>query len=151
MCRRQAFIEAPVSVVWDLIADIENHPEWWPRVLEIECEGLDQGCTYRQVTQTPFGKDEMNLLIEDRDDPRSLHVRCLNTGTFVRFDLTAAQGGTFADGEMGMDPDGLSDRVFDAVIGRRYFRSWLGATMTALVTVAKDRAERTADEPHAEG
>ncbi|HEY8001707.1 MAG: SRPBCC family protein [Vicinamibacteria bacterium] len=141
MCRQQAFIEAPVSVVWELIADIENHPDWWPRVLEIKCEGLDEGCTYRQVTQTPFGKDEMHLLIEDRDDPRRLCVRCLNTGTFVRFDLTGAQGGTFADGEMGMDPDGLTNRVFDAVAGRRYFTSWLKATMEALETVAKGRAE----------
>jgi hypothetical protein len=141
MCRRQAFIEAPVSVVWELIADIENHADWWPRVIEVECEGLDEGCTYRQITQTPFGKDEMNLLIEDRDDPRRLHVRCVNTGTFVRFDLTSARGGTFADGEMGMDPDGLQYKVFDAVIGRRYFKSWLGQTMEALEEVAKKRAE----------
>ena len=61
----------PAPGVWDLIADIENHPDWWPRVVEVECEGLDEGCTYRQITQTPFGKDEMNLLIEDRDDPRA--------------------------------------------------------------------------------
>jgi uncharacterized protein YndB with AHSA1/START domain len=149
MCRQQTFIEAPVSVVWELIADIENHPEWWPRVVEIECEGLDQGCTYRQVTQTPFGKDEMNLLIEDRDDPRRLHVRCLNTGTFVRFDLTGAQGGTFADGEMGMEPDGLTNRVFDAVAGRRYFGSWLAATMEALEVVARERAGGTADRSRA--
>ncbi len=139
MCRQQAFIEAPLSVVWELIADIENHPDWWPRVIEIECEGLDEGCTYRQVTQTPFGKDEMNLLIEDRDDPRRLHVRCLNTGTFVRFDLTGAQDGTFADGEMGMDPDRLTNRVFDAVVGRRYFTSWLGQTMESLERAAKQR------------
>ncbi len=131
-----------MSVVWELIADVERHPEWWPRVVEVECEGLEEGCTYRQVTQTPFGKDEMNLRIEDRDDPRRLHVRCLNTGTFVRFDLTEAQGGTFADGEMGMDPDRASYRVFDAVIGRRYFDSWLGETMRALEDAARGRAEK---------
>ena len=141
LCRRQAFIEAPVPVVWELIADIENHPEWWPRVVEVECEGLDEGCTYRQITQTPFGKDEMNLRIEDRDDPRRLHVRCVNTGTFVRFDLTSAQGGTFADGEMGMDPDRIGYRVFDAVLGRRYFSSWLEQTMAALERVARERRE----------
>ena len=140
LCRRQAFIEAPVPVVWELIADIENHPDWWPRVVEVECEGLDEGCTYRQISQTPFGKDEMNLLIEGREEPRRLHVRCLSTGTFVRFDLTSAQGGTFAEGEMGMDPARIGYRVFDAVIGRRYFKSWLGQTMEALEKVARDRA-----------
>ncbi len=141
LSRQQGFIAAPVGVVWDLIADVERHPEWWPRVVEVECEGLEEGCTYRQVIQTPFGKDEMNLRIEDRDDPRRLHVRCLNTGTFVRFDLTEARGGTFADGEMGMDPDGIGMKVFDATIGRRYFASWLGQTMEALERVARDRAE----------
>ncbi len=141
MCRRQAFIEAPLPVVWELIADIENHPDWWPRVVEVQCDGLDEGCTYRQVTQTPFGKDEMNLRIEDRDDPRRLYVRCLNTGTFMRFDLTEARGGTFADGEMGMDPDKLTNRIFDAVVGKRYFTSWLGQTMEALDEVAKQRVE----------
>jgi hypothetical protein len=140
MCRRQAFIEAPLPVVWELIADIGNHPEWWPRVVEVQCDGLDEGCTYRQVTQTPFGKEDFNLRIEDRDDPRRLYVRCMNTGTFVRFDLTEAQGGTFADGEMGMDPMGVGNKVFDAVAGKRYFKSWLGQTMEALDDAAKQRA-----------
>ena len=40
LCRRQAFIEAPVPVVWELIADIENHPEWWPRVIDVECDAM---------------------------------------------------------------------------------------------------------------
>ena len=140
LARQQAFIDAPVSAVWDLLADVDRHPEWWPRVVEVECDGLEAGCTYRQVTQTPFGKDEMNLRIEDRDDPRRLYVRCLNTGTFIRFDLTEAQGGTFADGEMGMDPQRAQMKVFDAVVGKRYFKSWLGQTMEALDAVAKERA-----------
>ena len=140
LCRQQGFIAAPVGVVWDLIADVDRHPEWWPRVVEVECEALDEGCTYRQVTRTPFGKDEMSLRIEDRDDPRRLHVRCVNTGTFIRFDLTEAQGGTFAEGEMGMDPESVGLKVFDATIGRRYFSSWLDQTMEALEKVARERA-----------
>jgi hypothetical protein len=26
--REQAFIDAPVGVVWDLLADVNRHPEW---------------------------------------------------------------------------------------------------------------------------
>jgi hypothetical protein len=139
LCRQQRFIEAPVEVVWDLIADVERHPEWWPRVLEVDCEGLEQGCTYRQLTQTPIGKDEMKLLIEGREDLRSLRIRCLNTGTFVRFLITGAQQGTFVDGEMGMDPHGVRARVIDAVAGRRYFGRWIEATFDALGEVAAER------------
>ena len=143
LTRQQGFVEAPVEVVWDLIADIERHPEWWPRVVEVECEGLDEGCTYRQVTQTPVGKDEMHLLIENKDELRNLRIRCINTGTFVRFGLTGAQDGTFVDGEMGMDPERVQYKVFDAVIGRRYFASWLRATLEALREVGPRQAEKT--------
>jgi hypothetical protein len=136
LCRQQGFIEAPVSVVWDLIADVERHPEWWPRVIEVQCEGLEEGCTYREVVQTPFGKDEMEPMIESRDELRRLNIRCLNTGTFVRFELTPAQDGTFVDGEMGMDPIGVRARVIDATVGRRYFTDWMGQTLGALRSAA---------------
>jgi hypothetical protein len=141
LCRRQGFIDAPLEIVWDLVSDIERHPEWWPRVIEVECDGLDEGCTYRQLTQTPLGKDEMNLLIEGREELRNLHIRCLNTGTFVRFDLTGARGGTFVDGEMGMDPHGVKARIIDATAGRRYFSDWIDKTLEALDQAAQRRSE----------
>jgi hypothetical protein len=137
-CRQQGFIEAPVEVIWELISDIERHPEWWPRVIEVECDGLETGCTYRELVQTPIGKDEMNLLIEGREELRNLRIRCLNTGTFVRFEITGAQNGTFVDGEMGMDPQGVVNRVIDAVAGRRYFSSWLQSTLDGLGSAARD-------------
>ena len=138
-CRQQGFIEAPVAVVWELISDVERHPEWWPRVVEVECEGLEQGCTYREVVETPLGSEEMNLLIEGRDELRNLRIRCLNTGTFVRFEITEAQDGTFVDGEMGMDPQRLVHSVIDAVAGRRYFSSWLRSTLDGLGSAAAKR------------
>jgi uncharacterized protein YndB with AHSA1/START domain len=141
LCRQQGFIEAPVAVVWDLISDVERHPEWWPRVVEVECEGLEEGCTYRAVEQTPFGEEELDVLIEARDEYRRLNIRCINTGTFVRFALTEARGGTFLDGEMGMDPKGVVSRVFDVVAGRRYFSSWMTSTLEALGRAASERGE----------
>ena len=114
LCRRQGFIEAPVEVVWDLISDIERHPEWWPRVIEVQCDGLEEGCTYRQLTQTPLGKDEMNLLIEQPRGaarpshplPQHRHLRPLRAHR--------RRGGTFVDSEMGMEPQGLKARIIDA-------------------------------------
>jgi hypothetical protein len=147
MCRKQGFVDAPVDVVWDLIADVERHPEWWPRVIEVHCEGLDEGCTYRQVTQTPFGKDKMNLLIENRDELRNLSIRCINSGTFVRFGLTGAQDGTFVDGEMGMDPTNLRSKLIDVTIGRRYFSEWLESTLEAIGDAARGRVGDPGLEP----
>jgi hypothetical protein len=137
LCRQQGFVEAPVEVVWELIADPNRHTEWWPRVIDVECEGLEEGCTYREVVKTPLGEDELAVLIEDRDELRRLNIRCINTGTFVRFELTGAQGGTFVDGEMGMDPQGVRARLFDAVAGRRYFASWMTETLDALGSAAR--------------
>ena len=138
--RQQVWIDAPVQVVWELIADINRHPEWWPRVIEVECEELAVGCTYREVVTTPVGKDEMTLEIERLDDCEELAIRCVNTGTFVQFALTEAQGGTFVDGRMGMDPQGLGNRVLDAIVGQRYFRAWLGRSLDAMRRAAAERA-----------
>ena len=143
-CRRQAHIDAPIRVVWDLIADVERHAEWWPRVVETECEQLGEGCSYREVVNTPFGTDEMKLRIEAFNDCEEFRISCANTGTFVRFSLTQAQGGTFVDGSMGMEPDGLAYRVFDAVAGRIYFRNWLAESLEAMGRAAEGRAKSSA-------
>jgi len=66
--REPAFIDAPVELVWELLADVDRHPEWWPRVVSVECDGLEAGCTYREVVQTPLGKDEMELRAERLGD-----------------------------------------------------------------------------------
>jgi hypothetical protein len=141
LVRRQAFIEAPVERIWELVSDVNRHPEWWPRVVEVECAGLEEGCTYRQVNETPFGKQELDVFVEGVDEYRNLSIRCLNTGTFVRFELTAARSGTFLDSEIGMDPQNLPNRVFDAVAGRRYFANWIAQTFIALEQAAAKESE----------
>ncbi|MGI9021327.1 MAG: SRPBCC family protein [Solirubrobacterales bacterium] len=137
--RREAFIDAPVSVIWNLVSDIDRHPEWWPRVIEIDGERFEQGCTYREVVQTPLGKEEMNIEIEQLDDCENLSIRCVSTGTYVNFLLTEAQGGTFVDSRMGMDPKGVGNKVFDAILGRRFFTGWLQETVEALERAARRR------------
>jgi hypothetical protein len=139
--RQQAFIDAPVPLVWELLSDVNRHPEWWPRVLEVECEGLEPGCTYREVVQSPLGRDEMLLRVDALEDCRELLIRCVNTGTFVHMVLTGAQEGTFVDATFGMEPNGLQSRIFDFVGGKRFFRTWLGQSLDAMQEVACQRAE----------
>src|SRR3954454_6755158 len=89
--RRQVMVDAPVERVWELIGDVSRHPEWWPRVEEVECDLLAEGCTYRQVTKRPGNTIETTISIERLDDCHELAVRCLDTGMYAEFLLSPAQ------------------------------------------------------------
>jgi hypothetical protein len=134
--RQQALIDVPITTVWALVSDVNRHPEWWPRIVKVQCEGIEQGCEYRQVTATLTGKIETDVRIEHLEDCRELNLRCLDTGTFCRWLLTETHDGTFIDAEFGMDPNGLANRVFDVVAGKRYFRRWLEGALDGLRAAA---------------
>ena len=138
-CRQQTLIDAPLEIVWGLIRDVNRHPDWWPRVAEVECGGLEEGCTYRQVTQSPFGYEELDVVVDRLEELRELRIRCVNTGTFVDLALTPAAAGTFVDARFGMDPLNTRMRIFDALAGRRYFRRWLEQSMDAMQRVAREQ------------
>ncbi|HXH23825.1 MAG TPA: hypothetical protein VNI78_01170, partial [Vicinamibacterales bacterium] len=59
-------------------------------------------------------------------------MSCQLTGSYAHWWLTAAQNGTFVELEMGMEPRRTGDRVFDAMLGRRYFRRWSQQALDAL-------------------
>src|SRR5215213_4831253 len=139
--RTQAQVDVPPEVVWELVGNPERHPEWWPRVIGVECEGLEEGCTYRQVFKSPMGVMETDVSIEQLDDCHELVIRCLDTGTYAKWLLADAQGGTFMDVEFGLDPKTTRTRVFDAVAGKRYFRHWLEQSIEGLRVAARDRVE----------
>jgi hypothetical protein len=144
LCRQQAFIDAPPKVVWNLLSDIDRHQEWWPGFVEVECDGLENGCEYRQVVTDPFGKDAAETFrVEQMEDCEELSIHCLDTGTFVRFVLTEAQGGTFVDGEAGMKPPSVKHRVWDTVAGKRWYRDWLAKSLDSLGEIAA-RERKTA-------
>ena len=132
MCRQQALIEVPIERIWDLVGDVRRHPEWWPRIIDVQCDELSEGCTFRQVTKRPVGTIETDIVIERLEGCRELTLRCLDTGTCSRWLLTDTREGTFIDVELGMDPTNLSDRVFNAVAGRRFFRRWLAQSVESL-------------------
>ena len=140
-CRQQAFIEAPPEVVWDLLSDVDRHDEWWAGIVDVECDGLEAGCTYRVVNTDPFGREaKETLTVEQMEDCDELSIRCLDTGTFVRFVLTEAQGGTFVEGEAGMEPPRIPHRVWDILAGKRFYRDWLAKSLDAIGEVARGEA-----------
>jgi uncharacterized protein YndB with AHSA1/START domain len=134
--RQQALIEAPVEEVWELIGNPARHPEWWPRVVEVRGERFDQGDQYAQVTRSPTGEANTTFSIDARDELRHLHLRCMQTGAYADWALTEARGNTFVDVTFGMNPQRVTERVFDRAFGRRYFRSWLTQSLQALQRAA---------------
>jgi hypothetical protein len=130
--RQQAQIDVPPIVVWELVANVERHAEWWPRVIDAHCDGLEEGCSYRQVFKSPMGVIETDVSVERLEGCRELLLRCLDTGTYTRWLLTEAQGGTFIDAEFGLDPKTIRMRIFDVMAARRYFRHWLEQSLDGL-------------------
>jgi hypothetical protein len=138
--RRQVMVDAPVEQVWDLIGDVNRHPEWWPRVEDVECDLLDVGCTYRQVTKRPDKTIETTISVEMLDDCHQLRVRCLDTGMYAHFLLTPAQDGTFVDAELGVEEQGLA-KLFAAT----FIRRWVAQSLDGL------RRAATSEQPGDEG
>src|SRR5947209_2378261 len=133
--RRQVMVDAPVEEVWNLIGDVNRHPEWWPRVEEVECDLLEEGCTYRQVTKTPRKTIETTISIERLEDCHQLTVRCLDTGMYANFMLTPAGGGTFVDGELGIDPHGI-----EKLFAPAFIRRWIAQSLESLRRAAGSAA-----------
>jgi len=131
--RQQAHLDAPLEAVWGLVGSPRRYPEWWPRVVEVRGERFEEGDEYAQVTKDPVGgKSESNFLLERRDDLREIRMSCQLTGMYADWLLTAAQGGTFVEVEMGMQPRRLGDRVFDRALGRNYYRRWTNQSLDGL-------------------
>jgi hypothetical protein len=146
--RQQAQLEAAIEDVWLLVGDIREHGKWWPRVVDIQCDGIEQGCRYRQVTKHTLYSVNTTMCVERLDGCREIMVRCLDTGMYARWLLTESRGGTFVDVEFGMDPAALQYRVFDVVAGKRYFRRWLEQSVDGLrAASAASPAPATAEPP----
>ena len=139
--RQQAHIDAPLEAVWALVGTPSRHPEWWPRVIEVRGERFEEGDEYAQVTKDPVGgRSETNFLLERRQDLREIRMICQATGMYADWVLTPAQGGTFVEVEIGMQPRRLGDRIFDSALGRIYFRRWTSESLEGLRQAAADSA-----------
>lgn len=131
-CKTQALVDAPLEAIWKLVGDPRRHPEWWPRVIEVNGERFEEGTEYVQVSRAPIGRVTTNFLVERKQDLHEIKMRCQSSGTYAHWLMTEARGGTFVDVEFGMDPQGFGPRVFDGAFGRIYFRRWLEQSVEGL-------------------
>jgi uncharacterized protein YndB with AHSA1/START domain len=134
---QQAFIDASPETIWELVGDPNRHPDWWPRMLEVDCADLREGCRYRGVVKGFFRPDEHELVVERLDTCQEVCISCQDTGVTTRFVLTGAQGGTFVEGHFAIEPNSLGSTVLGAVSGRRLMRSWLERSLENLKRAAE--------------
>jgi polyketide cyclase/dehydrase/lipid transport protein len=146
-CRQQAFIDAPLEVVWGLASDPDRQTEWWPDTITFECiDGdFEQGCHIRNVQRRPWPMSDLETTLElDRKIPgKELLVRCMDTGTYTRAVLTEGQGGTFVEMEAGNDPTNLNIRLQVAMAGQRLFRRWVEHALEKLKRAAESARAAT--------
>ncbi len=104
--------------------------------MEVRSDSFDVGDVYVQVTRNPLGAQTTSLVIDRLEELRELDLHCTKTGMYMHWSLTPAQGDTFVETEFGMDPLGTAPRVFDAALGRMYFRRWVNESLEALAREA---------------
>jgi uncharacterized protein YndB with AHSA1/START domain len=136
----QALVDAPISKVWELVGDPRRYADWFPRVFEVQGERFEEGAEFVQVSRQPLvGRDEAHFLIDRMDELREIRMHCTISGTFVHWQLTEAQGGTFLNAVFGMEPLRRRDRLIDFAVGRRFFRHWLTEAVESLKRAVKER------------
>ena len=130
--RTQAYIDAPLADVWALVGNPATYPAWWPVAVEIRGEKFEVGDPFTQVLAVAGRRLEYSRIIERREELRELSWHCPTTGGFQHWLLTEAQGGTFVDMEMGMDPPAFRYGFFDKTVGRWVIKRWAEQAVTGL-------------------
>lgn len=111
---QQALIEAPVERIWELLADPARYPDWAGDSLETTGvpTRIEKGSTFQQKSPGLLGRaTTTTFAVEEFDDLRQIKLRCQRSGYYSHWRLTEAQGQTFADVEIGVEPIGLLGRV----------------------------------------
>jgi len=115
-------------------------------MVDVECADLERGGRYRGVIKGPLGRmEEHELLVELLENCSEVAIFCEGTGVFTRLELAGARGGAFVEGCFGAEPQSLGMRVFGALAGRRYLRTWLERSLDSLRDAAEGHLTATED------
>jgi Polyketide cyclase / dehydrase and lipid transport len=132
--RAQAHLDASLDEVWALVGNPATYPEWWPVAVEIRGESFEVGDAFTQVLEIAGRRLEYSRVIDRRDELKELRWHCPTTGGFQHWLLTDAQGGTFVDMEMGIDPPALRYRLVGCGFIKRWAEDAIDGLRQALTT-----------------
>lgn len=134
--RQQALIEAPVTEVWEMLCDPMRAPEWAEDVVEVTGEPvkIEKGSTYLVTGRGPLGlKGTTPYRVEELEDMRELKMQCQVSGFYSHWRLTDAQGGTFAEVEMGVEEIEAKRSIQGRVMGALHTKSFLRRAVEKLL------------------
>jgi uncharacterized protein YndB with AHSA1/START domain len=105
--RQQAIIDAPVKEVWELLCDPTRSPEWSEDVIAVTGAPtkIEEGALLDITSRGPLGLTSTTpFQVTELSEMRELKMQCQVSGFYSRWVLTEAQGGTFAELELGVEP-----------------------------------------------
>jgi uncharacterized protein YndB with AHSA1/START domain len=143
--KQQALIKAPVREVWELLVDPSRAPEWSSDTLDITGAPakIEVGSTFDVTSRGPLRmKATTTFAVDALEDLREIRMQCQKSGFYTHWLLTEAQGGTFTELELGVEPKpGLEARAVGALHTKRYLRRVCDLTLDELQrAVARFRA-----------
>jgi polyketide cyclase/dehydrase/lipid transport protein len=144
--RQQLLIDAPLKDLWAVLGETSWLPEWCPGLIEGQDCQPEPGSRDEQVTKASSSQVENAWVVERLEDCREMRVRCPEEGCYARWLLTAAQGGTFVDFEVGMEsqpPEGGPAPT----VGHGYYRDWLDRVVASLRQALAERTARGDSTP----
>ncbi|HEX3563653.1 MAG TPA: SRPBCC family protein [Solirubrobacterales bacterium] len=137
--KQQALIEAPVSEVWDMLSNPSHASEWAQDVIDVTGVPvtIERGSTFQVTARGPLGlKATTPFKVEQLEDMRELKMQCQVTGFYSHWLLTEAQGGTFTELELGVEPieakRGVQGRAAGALHTKSYLRRQAEKTLDGL-------------------
>jgi uncharacterized protein YndB with AHSA1/START domain len=124
--KQQTLIEAPVAEVWDLLCDPSRSPDYDQDVIAITGAPvkIEKGSTFELAGRGPLGlKSTTTFKVEELEDMHELKMKCQYSGFYAHWVLTDAQGGTFAEVELGVERmPGFEGRAVSALHTKSYLR-----------------------------
>jgi uncharacterized protein YndB with AHSA1/START domain len=148
--RQEALIDASVADVWNLLVDPAKAPEWSEDVFAVTGVPIhiEKGSTFEMTSRGPLRmKGTTTFRVEELEELRELRMQCQMTGFYSHWILTEAQGGTFAEVELGVEPPESRRGVSGRAVGALHTKSFLRRTLDKLLDDLKEALSRRRTGP----